>query len=145
MQIHAFRRKGTVTVELLGEVVEFVPNEAGDVVATVDNDEVAARLLEVSEAYRPYKEGKQAKAPAPAPEPEPETPKAPEPSEEKQPEKPVSLILTNGEETIDLGAMSAKEVRAFAEKAGIKLPGSNGTPVAELRRLTAEALQGGDA
>jgi hypothetical protein len=42
--------------------------------------------------------------------------------------------------TVDLGAMSAKDVRAFAAQNGVTLPGGNSTKVADLRLMVAQAL-----
>ncbi|MNL54376.1 hypothetical protein D3C87_1777070 [compost metagenome] len=51
------------------------------------------------------------------------------------------LVLTADDgTTVDLGAMSATAVRAFAAENGVTLPGGNSTKVADLRLLVAEAL-----
>jgi len=42
--------------------------------------------------------------------------------------------------TVDLDAMSAKDIRAFAAQNGVALPGGNGTKVADLRLMVAQAL-----
>lgn len=52
------------------------------------------------------------------------------------------LILTNGDNTIDLTTWTAKQVRAFAAENGVDLPAGNSTPVGELRLLLAKGLKG---
>lgn len=115
MKLHAYRRSAAVTIDLLGESVEFTPNKQGDVVADVASDEVAERLLGISEAYRPYE---------------------PEQADNKPP-------AIDGDAKPDLEAMTVKELRSFADASGIKLP--HNKPAAELRQLLAEALNEGGA
>lgn len=55
---------------------------------------------------------------------------------------PKSYVLTNGTESVDLAPMSAAQLRAFAEQAGVKLPGGNSTKVGDLRDLLYTALTG---
>lgn len=52
--IHAYRRKESTTVELYGQSIQFKPNDKKDVVAEVQHEKAAARLLSISEAYRLY-------------------------------------------------------------------------------------------
>lgn len=108
MHIHAFRRKEAITVDLLGVSVEFAPNGQGDVVAEVTDNEVAGRLLEIEEAYRPYEQPEQA-----------------------------------ADGAVDLGAMSAKQLRAFAKERGLDVPLGTSVPVADLREAIAKALPQG--
>lgn len=121
MLIHAFRRTAAVTVNLLSQDVEFSPNERGDVVADVADAEVAERLLEISEGYRAYESE----------------------SDDESDDEAGSLMLTNGDETIDIGAMTANQVRAMADEAGVELPSKG--KVAELRKALFEALSGAGA
>lgn len=118
MLIHAFRRTAAVTVNLLSQDVEFSPNERGDVVAEVADADVADALLEVSEGYRAYEA-------------------------DEQTDKGGSLVLTNGDDTIDIGAMTAKQVRAMADEHGVDLPSQG--KVADLRQALFDALTGAGA
>lgn len=237
MQIHAYRRTAKTPVELFGLSLAFVPNSAGDVVCEVEDERAINRLLEISDAYRPYSgEGVPAPAPAapvaapavptatPAAPPgggdegegdkvfdtvllgseslpptfdvlgvtytqaqvvalafarsgmdreewnlndeddrealiegevvklitaaEEEAAKAAEaaapalapaasaPAAEVNP-----LIITNGEQTLDLGTLSATKLREFAAANDIELPGGNSTKVGDLRLMVAKALQ----
>lgn len=52
--IHAYRRTEPTTVELYGQTIQFKPNDKKDVVAEVQHEKAAARLLSISEAYRLY-------------------------------------------------------------------------------------------
>lgn len=52
--IHAYRRTAPTTVELYGQSIQFKPNDKKDVVAEVQHEKAAARLLSISEAYRLY-------------------------------------------------------------------------------------------
>nr|WP_182312300.1 hypothetical protein [Comamonas testosteroni] len=52
--IHAYRRKESTTVELYGQSIQFKPNDKKDVVAEVQHEKAAARLLSITEAYRLY-------------------------------------------------------------------------------------------
>jgi len=52
--IHAYRRTAPTTVELYGQTIQFKPNDKKDVVAEVQHEKAAARLLSISEAYRLY-------------------------------------------------------------------------------------------
>ena len=52
--IHAYRRNEPTTVELYGQSIQFKPNDKKDVVAEVQHEKAAARLLSISEAYRLY-------------------------------------------------------------------------------------------
>ena len=65
MQIHAYRRTAKTPVELFGLNLAFVPNSAGDFVCEVEDERAINRLLEISDAYRPYT-GEGVPAPAPA-------------------------------------------------------------------------------
>lgn len=52
--IHAYRRNEPTTVELYGQTIQFKPNDKKDVVAEVQHEKAAARLLSITEAYRVY-------------------------------------------------------------------------------------------
>ena len=52
--IHAYRRTAPTTVELYGQSIQFKPNDKKDVVAEVQHEKAAARLLSITEAYRLY-------------------------------------------------------------------------------------------
>ena len=52
--IHAYRRTAPTTVELYGQTIQFKPNDKKDVVAEVQHEKAAARLLSITEAYRLY-------------------------------------------------------------------------------------------
>lgn len=149
MKIHAFRRKEAIAVDLFGERVEFSPNDKGDVVAAVETPEVIDRLLSIKEAYRRYGEDI---ATAPAPAPVPSGASADEGSSEDGTDgepggegEAGAITKTESKPGLDLSSMSAKQLRAYAEQVGVKLPGSNGTPVAELRKILTDALNGGNA
>ncbi|MEQ6475145.1 hypothetical protein [Comamonas sp. wu1-DMT] len=57
--IHAYRRTAPTTVELYGQTIQFKPNDKKDVVAEVQHEKAAARLLSISEAYRLYEPSEQ--------------------------------------------------------------------------------------
>lgn len=57
--IHAYRRTAPTTVELYGQTIQFKPNDKKDVVAEVQHEKAAARLLSITEAYRLYEPSKQ--------------------------------------------------------------------------------------
>ena len=57
--IHAYRRKEATTVELYGQSIQFKPNDKKDVVAEVQHETAAARLLSITEAYRLYEPAEQ--------------------------------------------------------------------------------------
>ncbi|MET3514354.1 hypothetical protein ABIC63_002126 [Pseudacidovorax sp. 1753] len=50
------------------------------------------------------------------------------------------MVVTNGEQSIDIGAMTAAQVRAFAAEAGVELPKGNSVKVADLRTMLYQAL-----
>ena len=52
------------------------------------------------------------------------------------------LVLTDGATTIDIGKMTAAEVRAVAAAENVELPKGNSTKLADLRILLAKALKG---
>ncbi len=59
----------------------------------------------------------------------------------EEPPAAISLVLTDDDgTTIDLGAMTATQVREFAGKNGVTLPSGNSTKVADLRAMVAQAL-----
>lgn len=59
----------------------------------------------------------------------------------EEPPAAISLVLTADDgTTIDLGAMTATQVREFASKNGVTLPSGNSTRVADLRAMVAQAL-----
>lgn len=96
--IHAYRRVAPISVDVFGQTIEFKPNAKGEVIAEVDDEAVAERLLSIDEAYR------ELGAPS------------------KPPSKPPSnFIVTNGDETVDLGGMDDEALRAFAAKAEITI------------------------
>ena len=128
MLIHAYRRSAPIEVSLFGSTIEFVANEAGAVVAEVDDEKSVERLLSIDDAYRAYGEKVATVAAV-----------TKEPSEEGDAD---SLVLTNDAgETLDISKWTAKQVRVFATENAIELPAGNGTPVAELRTLLAKALK----
>ncbi len=57
--IHAYRRTAPTTVELYGQSIQFKPNDKKDVVAEVQHEKAAARLLSITEAYRLYEPSEQ--------------------------------------------------------------------------------------
>ncbi len=57
--IHAYRRTAPTTVELYGQTIQFKPNDKKDVVAEVQHEKAAARLLSITEAYRLYEPAEQ--------------------------------------------------------------------------------------
>lgn len=145
MQIHAYRRKDPIQVDLGKTKIDFKPNAAGDVVAEVEADAHCERLLEIDEAYREYKPVAEEKAArtstskAASPTPAPAAKKdAAEPVKEpaaggeasgaggtedgKDPatDKPFLLKGETPEEDIDLGPMSLAELKAFAKVNEIK-------------------------
>lgn len=105
--IHAYRRKRPVDIDVFGDIVAFRPNAAGEMVAEVANERTAARLLEIAEGYRLH-ESAPAAPPAPPPPPPPTA---------------SAFVLTNGEERLDLGAMTDEQVRAFALEQGKDIDG----------------------
>lgn len=50
------------------------------------------------------------------------------------------MVVTNGEQSIDIGVMTAAQVRAFAAEAGVELPKGNSVKVADLRTMLYQAL-----
>lgn len=50
-----------------------------------------------------------------------------------------AMVVSNGEQSVDIGTMTAKQVREFAAQAGVELPKGNKT-VGELRQLLFNAL-----
>lgn len=75
-------------------------------------------------------------APAADPVPAPEG----KTDEEEQEASSTSMVVTNGEQSIDIGTMTAAQVRAFAAEAGVELPKGNSVKVADLRKMLYEAL-----
>lgn len=57
--IHAYRRTAPTNVELYGQTIQFKPNDKKDVVAEVQHEKAAARLLSITEAYRLYEPAEQ--------------------------------------------------------------------------------------
>lgn len=51
-----------------------------------------------------------------------------------------SMVVTNGEQSVDIGAMTAAQVRAFAAEADVDLPKGNSIKVGELRQMLYDAL-----
>ena len=121
MLIHAYRRKEPITVDLFGLTIEFTRNDAGAVVAEVRDARCIERLLSIDDAYVAYGEPEQ---------------------QADEPEAAPLVLVNDAGETLDIGKMTAKQVRAMAAENDIELPGGNGTPVAELRQLLADALRG---
>ncbi|WP_225784666.1 hypothetical protein [Xenophilus sp. Marseille-Q4582] len=113
----------------LGEIVAEAFKRSGLKIAEWnDNDDDDREALIQGEITRRVIEAEQAKKDAEA---------AAAPAE---PENP--LILTNGDQTIDLSNWTAKQVRDFAASNGVDLPKGNSTPVGELRLLLAKGLRG---
>lgn len=54
MQIHAYRRKEPITVDLLGQTIQFKLNDIAHCVADVVHEGAALRLLSIPEAYTAY-------------------------------------------------------------------------------------------
>lgn len=136
MLIHAYRRRAAIEVSLFGLTLEFHPNADGAVVAEVEDERAIERLLSIDEAYVAYGAPKAEAPPAHQP-PAGTVPAALPPSN--------PLVLKNDAgDTLDISKMTAKQVRAMAAEQDppIALPGGNSTPLAELRRLLAEGLQG---
>lgn len=52
------------------------------------------------------------------------------------------LVLTDGDTTIDIGKMTAAEVRAMAAEHKVELPKGNSTKLVDLRNLLAKGLKG---
>jgi len=52
------------------------------------------------------------------------------------------FVLKKGDETVDLGAMTEKQVRDFAKANTVKLPGGKSTKVDDLRAMVVKALTG---
>lgn len=115
MQIQAFRRREPIQVALGGTAISFAVKQGGDVVADVDDQVAADRLLEISEAYRAYG------------------------GDAINENTDGDLVLEIDGETLDLGAMKTKDLRDLAESLGVTLP-SERTPVAELRKTIVDAV-----
>lgn len=136
-KLHAYRRNPTevITVELLGESVQFKANQAGHVVADVSDEFADALIAAAPCGYRVY--GSNAEAPAPA------TTQAPDlqarggkdggadespggPSEEEQGSGSSTagdfVITAPGGESYDLATMDDEAVRAFAVQHGLAKP-----------------------
>jgi len=52
MQIEAYRRSKVLEIDLMGEVVKFMPNKDGKFVADIKKEAIYRRLLEIPDAYR---------------------------------------------------------------------------------------------
>lgn len=100
MLIQAYRRKSKSTHEVGGVHYEFAKNEAGHFVAEVADEDSAAVFLAITDAFKLY--GGEA------------------PSQAKPASKgtaaPGKFVITNGEKTVDLGAMNDAEVKQFADE-----------------------------
>lgn len=55
--------------------------------------------------------------------------------------RPYENVADEVAQALSLDEMSAKQLRVLAKERGIDLPGSNGVPVADLRRLLAQGLE----
>ena len=51
-----------------------------------------------------------------------------------------SMVVSNGEQSVDIGAMSATQVREFAAQVGVELPKGNSIKVGDLRQKLYAAL-----
>lgn len=111
----AFARSGL-------KVQEWNDNDADDREALIEG-EITRRKIEADEA----KKAADTAAPAAAGEGQGTAPSSP-------------LVVSNGEQSVDIGVMSAKQVREFAAQVGVELPKGNSTPVAELRQKLYDAL-----
>lgn len=116
----AFKRSGL-------KIAEWNDNDDDDREALIQG-EITRRVIEAEQAKKDA-EAAQAAASALAPA-----------APQAEPENP--LILSNGEQTIDLSDWTAKQVREFAAENGVELPKGNSTPVGELRLLLAKGLRG---
>lgn len=137
MLIHAYRRKEAITVDLGTATIEFKPDadRKGAVVADVADEDHAAMLLKIDEAYRPFEgEAKPAKAVKPnAPAPGPaagqiamaaaavDASKTGGTGDGKDDAKPFLLKGEKPEDDVDLGAMDEEALTAFAKANGIAI------------------------
>lgn len=144
MLIHAFPRKAEYHYEFQGATYKFKLNDEGHAVADVQDDTAISWFLKHDDHFRLYrgeakpaaKVAKPAAAPASAigvtDEPEQE------PEQDAEPE--ASNVISDGENTIDLGALDEAALKAFAKDNGItvhgKLKGEN------LRNAIVAALKG---
>lgn len=106
MLIHAFRRKSASTHEFGGKLYKFTPNEDGHCVCDVADDAAAARFLSIKDAFRPYGEDAEALAA----------------KSDASGGKP-GFVLTNGDASVDLGAMSDAELKQFAKDQNLQVDG----------------------
>lgn len=87
------------------------------------------------------REAAQAEAPtAPAAAPAAEGQTAAGGKEDGDTPASTSMVVTNGEQSVDIGAMTAAQARAFAAEAGVELPKGNSIKVGELRQMLYDAL-----
>lgn len=118
MLIHAYRRKLATPVHTGMTLIGFEPNEAGDVVAEVADAADVALLLGIGEAYRPYLPADPVLPVAlalPAPVPALVSPPAPVSAADRR------FVLLDGDESLDLAALSDVELRAFAKENGVRV------------------------
>lgn len=138
MLIHAYRRKDATPVHTGNTNYEFKPNDAGDVVAEVTDEDDIAVLLAISEGYRAYeavavvvKATKAVKTPAPtaaelaAAAAAKAGPAAGDGAGTGEGagdgDKPFLLKGEKPEDDIDLGAMDLDALKEFAKTNSIRL------------------------
>jgi hypothetical protein len=141
MLIHAYRRKELTQVHTGKTNIEFKPNDAGDVVAEVADQDDADLLLAIPEGYRAYKSDKAVEKTAKTP-----AAKAPTAAElaaaaaataaaaagaktgtdtpgagTGNEEKPFLLKGEKPEDDIDLGAMDRDALKEFAKTNEVRI------------------------
>jgi hypothetical protein len=109
MLIQAYRRKSDSTHEVNDIHYKFSKNERGHFVCDVEDDEAIARFLAIDEGFKPYGD-----AASRTPATSTLTPK---------PEGDGPFALVNGDERVDLGAMTDGEVKQFADEQEVKYDG----------------------
>ena len=141
MRIQAYRRKTATPVDTGFNHVEFKPNDAGDVVADVDDDGDIAVLLSIPEAYCEYAPAEAEKPPAAKTSKAAAQAASTAGADSRPPADSPKFILKNGDETLDLGTLGDDELKAFAKANSIRLHytwvGDN------LRQRIADALKEG--
>lgn len=106
MLIQAHARKKESTHEWAGKKYKFAANEVGDFVCEVTDAGAAARFLSIKDAFRPYGEDADALTA----------------KDEARGDKP-GFVLTNGDASVDLGAMSDAELKQFAKDQNLQVDG----------------------
>ena len=102
MLIHAHKRKEPTTIDTGNAVIDFVLNDAGEVVADVEDEADIEVLLAIPEAFKAHGNI---------------TPVS------NVPDAPKSYVLTNGvpEDDVDLAAMNEDQLKDFAKANGVKV------------------------